>query len=170
MDDAGILLENGADGIVFGFLKENREIDTDNIVKMTELVHRYGKEAVFHRAFDVTLEPEQAMEQLIAYKVDRVLTSGQKRTALEGISLIRKLQEQYGKDIQILPGSGINAKYARRILEETGVSQIDSSCISYLTDLTTTAGEISYSYLTGSYQNDYDVVDKDLVEELTECL
>lgn len=166
MDDAGILLENGADGIVFGFLKENREIDIDNTVKMTELVHRYGKEAVFHRAFDVTPGPEQAMEQLIACKVDRVLTSGQKRTAVEGISLIRKLQEQYGRDIQILPGSGINAENALRILEETGVSQLHSSCKSYLTDLTTTAGEVSYSYLARPHQNDYDVVDKDLVKKL----
>lgn len=166
MDDARIFLENGADGIVFGFLKENREIDTDNTLKMTELIHRYGKEAVFHRAFDVASKPEQAIELLIACKMDRVLTSGQKRTALEGIPLIRKLQEQYGRDIQILPGSGIDAENALRILEETGVSQIHSSCKSYLTDLTTTAGEISYSYLTEPYQNDYDVVDKDLVEEL----
>lgn len=169
MDDARILLENGADGIVFGFLKENRKIDTDNTVKMTELVHWYGKEAVFHRAFDVTLEPEQAMELLIACKVDRILTSGQKRTALEGVPLIRKLQEQYGRDIQILPGSGINAENALRILEETGVSQLHSSCKSYLTDLTTTAGEVSYSYLAGRHQNDYDVVDKDLVERLTKA-
>lgn len=166
MDDARIFLENGADGIVFGFLKENREIDIDNTAKMTELVHHYGKEAVFHRAFDVTPESEQAMELLIACKVDRVLTSGQKRTAMEGISLIRKLQEQYGRDIQILPGSGINAGNALRILEETGVSQLHSSCKSYLTDLTTTAGEINYSYLAGLHQNDYDVVDKNLVDKL----
>ena len=167
MEDARIFLENGADGIVFGFLKENREIDIDNTARMAELVHRYGKEAVFHRAFDVTPGPEQAMERLIAHKVDRVLTSGQKRTALEGISLIRKLQKRYGKDIQILPGSGINAENALRILKETGVSQLHSSCKSYLTDLTTTAGEVSYSYLAGSHQNDYDVVDKYLVEKLT---
>lgn len=168
LEDAGIFLENGADGIVFGFLKENREIDIDNTARMAELAHRYGKEAVFHRAFDVTPEPEQAMELLIAHKVDRVLTSGQKQMAVEGIPLIRKLQEQYGGDIQILPGSGINAENALKILKETGVSQLHSSCKSYLADLTTTTGEVSYSYLTGVHQNDYDIVDKDLVEKLVE--
>lgn len=166
MEDARIFLENGADGIVFGFLKGNREIDTDNTAKMAELAHRYGKEAVFHRAFDVTPKPEQAMERLIACKVDRVLTSGQKRTAPEGIPLIRKLQEKYGRDIQILPGSGINAENAAGILEEAGVSQLHSSCKSYLTDLTTTTGEVSYSYLDEPHQNDYNVVNKDIVERL----
>lgn len=166
MKDAGIFLENGADGISFGFLKKNGEIDIDNTAKMTELVHQYGKEAVFHRAFDVTPGPERAMEQLIAHKVDRVLTSGQKQTAAEGIFLIRKLHKQYGGDIQIMPGSGIHAKNAPEILKETGVSQLHSSCKSYLTDLTTTAGEVSYSYLDEFHKNDYDVVDKELVEKL----
>ena len=166
LEDAEIFLENGADGIAFGFLKENREVDMVHTERMTALIHRYGKDAVFHRAFDVTPDPDKAMERLIASQVDRVLTSGQKKTALEGIALIRTLQVRYGKEIQILPGSGVNGANALKILEETGVSQLHSSCKGYLTDATTAFGEVSYAYLPGTHSYDYDVVDQALVEKL----
>ena len=68
------------------------------------------------------------MEQLIDLKVDRVLTSGLEKTAEEGIPLLKELQSRYGSRIEILPGSGVRAENARRIMREVGVNQVHSSC------------------------------------------
>ena len=75
-EDAKILLENGADGISFGFLRNDGSIHKEYTKEMVDLVHSYQKEAVFHRAFDVTPDAFEAIETLIELGVDRVLTSG----------------------------------------------------------------------------------------------
>ena len=49
--DAKLLLENGADGIVFGFIKDGK-VDIDRTSKMVELIHSYNRQAIFHKAFD----------------------------------------------------------------------------------------------------------------------
>ena len=60
--------------------------------------------------------------------VDRLLTSGQAPTALEGAPLIAQLQSSWGDRIEILPGSGIRPTNAAQLLSATGVSQLHSSC------------------------------------------
>ena len=102
MNDAKIMLENDADGIAFGFLDEDKEIDVDKTKQMVELIHSYNKKAVFHRAFDCTNDPYASIEKLIELKVDRILTSGKKSKAVEGKELLKNLQEKYGEDIEIL--------------------------------------------------------------------
>ena len=166
LEDAKIMLENGADGIVFGFLCEDCTMDVDSTMKMVDLIHSYDGEAVFHRAFDVVKNPYVAMEQLIDLKVDRVLTSGQKQKAIEGKELIKGLQEKFGSKIEILAGSGINASNAKELMEYTGISQVHSSCKNYKKDETTKSNFVSYSYLDGDHVFDYDVVDVDVVKKL----
>jgi len=98
--------ELGADGIVTGILTPDGLVDMARMQQLIDLIH--PMEVVFHRAFDMTSDPHKALIQLIDLKVDRLLTSGQKNTALEGASLIRKLVEQSDGRIDIMPGSGIN--------------------------------------------------------------
>ena len=74
--DAELLLENGADGIVFGFLNEDTTIDVQRTKQMADLIKSYGKEVVFHKAFDKTPDKIKACETLIECGVDRILTSG----------------------------------------------------------------------------------------------
>lgn len=168
--DASLLLENGADGIAFGFLKEDGSVEPVLTEKMTSLIHRYGGEAVFHRAFDVTPDPFSAMEQLIACGIDRVLTSGQQAKAMDGVGLIRELQEKYGSRIQILAGSGMNAANAMEMIRIAGVHQVHSSCKSYACDPTTGKNGVSYAYLPAPHESDYDVVDEALVRKLVEAV
>ena len=132
--DAAEFLANKADGIVFGVLKEDHTVDEEFTMKMTELIHSFGKEAVFHKAFDNTPDPFAAAEALIRCHVDRVLTSGQKNTTEAGIPLIRELVSRYGKDIEILPGGGVNEKNAARILKETKAGQIHMTAKTALND------------------------------------
>ena len=170
MDDAKVLLENGADGIAFGFLKEDGSVDVTKTKTMCDLIHSYGKEAVFHRAFDVTPDPYVAMETLIQCGVDRVLTSGQKAKAMDGIDLIGELQKKYGEQVEILAGSGMNAGNAMEMIHTTGIHQVHSSCKGYETDPTTEKNGVTYAYLTEPHVMDYDVVKEDLVRKLCEVV
>jgi copper homeostasis protein len=128
LEDARILLENGADGIVFGFLNKDNTVDIERSRKMVELIKSYGKEAVFHKAFDQTEDPYQAMEALIKAGVDRVLTDGQSDTdILKGCPLLKDLHEKYGDRIEILPGGGVREENIKEVLELTGIKQIHMS-------------------------------------------
>ena len=66
---------------------------------MINIIKKYRGEVVFHRAFDCVKNPYKSMEILISLGVDRVLTSGLKEKAPEGIELIAKLQKRYGDKI-----------------------------------------------------------------------
>lgn len=135
--DAKELLEAGADGLAFGFLTDDFQIDKEKMKKIADLVLSYGKEAVCHRAFDNTKDMEQALQDLIECRMTRVLSSGQKKTAFEGIENLTLLQEKYGKYIQIMPGVSISSKNAKEILEKTKCKQIHASCKAFFEDKTT---------------------------------
>ena len=132
--DAKTFLDNGADGIVFGVLNQNHEVDEAYTAKMCQLIHSYGKEAVFHKAYDNAADPDAAMQALIRCGVDRVLTSGQKPSAETGAPLIAELIRRYGDQIEILPGGGVTAKNAAKILKNTGASQIHMTAKTSLND------------------------------------
>ena len=164
--DAKLMLENGADGIAFGFLNADRTVCEEATKQMVELVHSYGKEAVYHRAFDMLSDPYAGCETLIKLGVDRILTSGQQAKAMDGIQLIQALNAKYGEQIQFLPGSGMNATNALEMIEKTGVYQVHSSCKNYATDPTTSSTSVTFAYLSEPHTNDYDVVDEQLVKKL----
>lgn len=170
LEDAKLLLENGADGIAFGFLTENRDIDIEKAKEMLTLIHSFHKQAVFHRAFDCCNDSYRAIEQLITLGIDRILTSGAQATAIQGSELIKKLQERYGKQIELLAGSGINAANARELIEECGINQIHSSCKKWIIDPTTKTDTVSYAYGTGAFSDCYDIVDAAKVKALIESI
>ena len=166
-EDAKILLENGADGISFGFLNSDATINETETKKMVELIHQYQKEAVFHRAFDCVDDPMHAIKQLIDCGVDRILTSGLQPTALQGSSVIAKLQSEFGNQIELLAGSGINANNIRTLKEQTGIHQFHGSCKEWCKDPTTTVGNVSYAY---HESDDYDCVSLEKVKSIVQEL
>lgn len=113
-------LKHGADGIVFGCLNEDLTIDVPFTKQMVELIHSYHVEAVFHKAFDETKDPLQAIQQCIQLGIDRILTSGAMPNCTEGIPLLAQLQEKFGSSIQVLPGGGVNGTTVKDILLQTG--------------------------------------------------
>ena len=84
--------------------------------------------------------------------------------------LIKDLQNKYGNQIEILAGSGINASNARKMMEDTGIYQVHSSCKDWINDPTTKTHEVSYAYAPSPHENDYDVVSKELVEKIVESI
>ena len=164
--DTGLLVRHGADGIAFGCLNPDGTINRAQNERLISIIHEYGKEAVFHRAFDCTEDPYQSMEILIDMGVDRVLTSGLKAKAAEGAALLKELQAMYGDRIEILAGSGINAGNARKLMEDTGLTQVHSSCKDWVKDPTTIVNNVSYAFGPAPNEDAYDVVSKELVRKL----
>jgi copper homeostasis protein len=103
----------GADGVVIGQLTADGLVD---VARTRELMALARPMAVtFHRAFDMTPDPFAALETLIDLGVDRILTSGQEASVLEGLLLITELVRRAGDRIIIMPGGGITARNVERI-------------------------------------------------------
>ena len=113
--------ELGADGVVFGILMPNGRMDR---MRMTELVKMARPMGVTcHRAFDMTRDPMEAIDDLIEIGVDRVLTSGQADSALEGAGLINQLIRYARNRIIIMPGHGIKEHNLSQVVKETGATE-----------------------------------------------
>ena len=98
--------EMGCKGIVSGVLNDDNSIDVKRTKDLIELSRPL--EFTFHRAFDIVSDPLKEIENLIRLGVDRILTSGQKNKAIEGLYLLEKLNNISKKRIVIMPGSGIS--------------------------------------------------------------
>ncbi len=133
------LSKAGIKGVVFGVLDEKNEFSELN-QSLIELGLSEGLEVTFHRAFDFTLDPEKTIEKLIENKITRLLTSGGKPTALEGLDLITKLQKQYGSEIQIMAGSGVNASNALQIAK-SGVNNLHFTAKKSVGEVSLSMGE-----------------------------
>ena len=137
LEDAKLLLKNGADGIVFGSLQSNRELNKEYIKRMVDVIGT--KEVVFHKAFDFSRDLEESIIQLIDLGVDRVLTEGGNHSGdiLKGMEMITYLQEKYGDKITISPAGGGNAGNVSRLLNTTKCKFIHFSAKEYAVDPST---------------------------------
>jgi copper homeostasis protein len=117
--------EHRAEGVVVGILRADGTVDLDRMSELIRLAR--PMQVTFHRAFDMVKEPFRALEDIIAIGCDRILTSGQAPTVMEGSGLIAKLVHQAGDRIVIMPGSGISEKNAVEVLRLTGAKEIHAS-------------------------------------------
>jgi copper homeostasis protein len=115
----------GCDGVVFGMLQSDGRIDKVHASQLVEKAYPMG--VCFHRAFDWTRNPFEALEDIIEIGCERILTSGQQPTAILGASLIRDLIKLSGGRIEIMPGSGIRANNIADLRNETGATVFHSS-------------------------------------------
>ena len=115
----------GVHGVVIGALTQDGEIDIEACRRMVEAAGDLS--ITFHRAFDVCVEPLQALEQIIALGCDRLLTSGQKPSAEHGAECIAELVSHAAGRIIIMPGCGVCSANAGEILKATGAVEIHAS-------------------------------------------
>ncbi len=90
----------GAHGVVIGCLTADGQVDVARTRELVELARPMS--VTFHRAFDMTRDPAEALDALIRCGVDRVLTSGQRETAIEGMDTLRRINEQAGDRIIVM--------------------------------------------------------------------
>ena len=170
VSDARILLEEGAEGIVFGFLTPDKKLDIEKTKALTELAHSYGREAVFHKAFDCIEDQEEALKDLIAIGVDRVLTSGGGKAALDRADHLAYLIKTYGKDITLLLGGGIREGNVETLLRATGATEIHTACVGYLEDPTVMGNGVSYAYRPDTTPERYEAVDPTQIAQIRQIL
>ena len=104
--------EMGCKGIVSGVLNDDNSIDVKRTKDLIELSRPL--EFTFHRAFDIVSDPLKEIENLIRLGVDRILTSGQKNKAIEGLYLLEQLKNISKNRLVIMPGGGISNTNSKR--------------------------------------------------------
>ncbi|SIQ28883.1 copper homeostasis protein [Alkalispirochaeta americana] len=107
-EDVIMAREEGADGVVLGILTARGEVDQERNAELLELARPMN--VTFHRAFDMVQDPFAALETIISLGFDRILSSGQEASVLEGASRLRDLVKRAGDRIIIMPGAGITPR------------------------------------------------------------
>ena len=117
------------DGVVFGILNEDGTIDKK---RCTELIKRARPlKVTCHRAFDMTRDPFEALEDCIEAGFDRILTAGQQAQAIKGVDLIAELIKKANGRIAIMPGSGVNENTVEEIVSRTKATEIHFSATAF---------------------------------------
>ena len=167
--DAEALLASGADGIVFGVLKEDGNVDLKRTRRLREIAG--DKQAVFHRAFDVTPDPLRAVDELVSLGITRILTSGQQDTVPEGADLIRRLIEYAGDRIEILPGGGIKPYNLGDVIARTGCKQVHLTAFKTVADRSTLGHpHVTFGGALYPMEDRFLMTDAELVRQIAEKL
>lgn len=124
--DVAMARKAGADGVVIGCLTADGSIDRVGTRALIQAAR--PMQVTFHRAFDLCRDPLVALEEVIELGADRILTSGQENTVLEGVDLIRDLIRRAAGRTIIMPGGGITPRNVSRIIALTGATEIHMSC------------------------------------------
>lgn len=125
LEDVRMARRLGVDGVVFGALLPDGEIDMAFMRQL--MAESEGMSVTFHRAFDVCRDPFLALEQIIELGCDRILTSGQMPKAVEGVDLLKQLVDKAGDRIIIMPGCGVKAGNIVQIAQATGAKEFHFS-------------------------------------------
>ncbi len=117
------------DGVVLGILKPDGTIDKDRCRKLIDAAR--PMKVTCHRAFDMTRDLKEALEDCIEVGFDCILTSGGQATAEQGVNVLAGLVMQANGKIAIMAGSGVNESNVESIVGKTGVGAIHFSAKAY---------------------------------------
>ena len=123
--DISICKELNCEGVVIGMLNADGTVDSKRCRQLVKIAYPLG--VTFHRAFDRTIDPLKAVEEIIDTGCERILTSGQRPNALDGTDLISALIKQADNRIIIMPGSGVRSDNIAAIAKKTGAVEFHSS-------------------------------------------
>ena len=126
LEDLKKAREAGSQGLVYGLLTKENELDKANLERL--LAASQGLEVVFHMAFDAIPKDKQfaALDWLAEHGVKRILTHGgsASETIQEHFGWLKELVDYAGDRIEILPGGGITTENRNEIVEQLGVNQL----------------------------------------------
>ncbi len=117
------------DGVVFGILNTDGTLDKKRCQELIQQARPL--KVTCHRAFDMTNDPFQALEDCIEVGFDRILTSGHQTQAIKGVELIGELIKKATGRIGIMPGSGVNETTVSEIVSKTGATEIHFSALAF---------------------------------------
>lgn len=169
--DAREMVGHGADGLVFGFLRQDGSIDAERCRQLVAIAKEAGKETVFHRAIDVTPDWKSALDTLVGLGVDRVLTSGQEPDVFFAMDTIKEMIAFAGNAIQIMPGAGVTLRNAARIAEYTGAKQLHIARFKQQTDASTANNrDIFFGGALYPPEDRYDLIDSGYIQAVAQAL
>ncbi|QQR36391.1 copper homeostasis protein CutC [Devosia oryziradicis] len=122
LDDVKAMRELGVAGVVIGCLTADGRIDEARTKALVDAARPL--KVTCHRAFDMTADYREALEALVRCGVDRVLTSGQRDTAIEGIDILRDTQARADGRIVIMACGALDANNIARVRQATGVDEM----------------------------------------------
>jgi copper homeostasis protein len=122
LDDVRTCRDLGVAGVVFGCLTAGGHIDEARMRELTEASR--PMKVTCHRAFDMTRDPLEAIEALVRCGVDRVLTSGQHDTALDGIDVLRKVHDAARARIVIMACGALDESNIAAVLAGSGADEL----------------------------------------------
>jgi len=125
LEDIHVAKKAGAQGIVFGVLKANGEIDQDS--SQAIMTAAKGMGTTFHRAIDMCCDYQNAIEVVSQLGCERILTSGLDKDAYSGRKTIAEMVKQAAGRFSIMAGAGVNASNVKQIIAETGVHEVHLS-------------------------------------------
>ena len=124
-EDIRMAKKAGADGVVLGLLTADGRVDVERMRSLIDLARPL--QVTFHRAFDVSVDLDASLEDVIRSGADRLLTSGGESNALLGMNQIAKLRAAAGDRLSVMAGAGIRQSNLRKLVESTGVREIHTS-------------------------------------------
>jgi copper homeostasis protein len=120
--DIAVAREHGAAGVVVGALTGDGRVD-DHCADFVAAAE--GLQTTFHRAIDVSADSWQALDRLTELGFTRVLTSGRRRSALDGAPLIKDLAAR--TDVEVMACGGVRAANAAQVIAATGVRDLHAA-------------------------------------------
>jgi copper homeostasis protein len=166
--DVEAFRDAGAHGVVFGVLTQEGAIDAE---ACRDLIERAGRvETVFHRAFDVVPDVDEALEALAGVAVTRLLTSGQAPSSLDGLAVIQRLMGLSAGRIEIMPGGGVRAENVRRLVEATGAQSVHLGPQTWMIDRSGAANPRLSFASPGAEADRYPALDAAAVRAVREAL
>ena len=117
------------DGVVFGILNTNGTIDVKRCKEL--IVQARPLKVTCHRAFDMTRDPFEALEDCIEAGFDRILTAGQRSAAIDGAELIGDLVKKARGRIAIMAGSGVNEDTVEDVISKSKIMEIHCSSTAF---------------------------------------
>jgi copper homeostasis protein len=112
----------GADGVVFGVLTEDANVDIERTRALVDLARPLN--TTYHRAFDMSADLLLSLEYVAETGADRILTSGGATTAIEGTATLRNLVEAASGRTIIMGCGGIDHQNVQSVIEKTSVREI----------------------------------------------
>lgn len=122
VEDVKALREEGVAGVVIGCLTPDGKIDEARTKALVEAARPMS--VTCHRAFDMTADAHEALEALVRCGVDRVLTSGQRDTAVDGIAILKSAVEQAAGRIVVMGCGALDAGNIRTVRDEAGLTEM----------------------------------------------
>ena len=160
-----LCVDLGFNGIVSGALKTNFTLDDQRTHEL--ITASKNLQFTFHRAFDWVQHPKETLKKLENLGVDTILTSGQQKSAPEGINLLTELQK-HASEITIMPGGGIRLDNIQ-LFKEHGFSAVHLSGMKFHKTLDTVP---SVSMNSPSFLKDdaISVTNQDIIRQIVQCV